>query len=243
MRLLRNITSTSRIATAILIVCLSGLSCKLEPGDLNSQRLTLGNIDIALASAAGNNTDTELYGRVAGYDVRDSLYDAFGLGLFKHFIEVHDSTGRSVTVFYTLPLAQFLKVDTTTFVTLSYKKIESRSALLIKNKRDSLLCLFGTLLPGELESFEIRGGIQNIRIHSGEEPVNTRLTDCGREGDFNMIFGDDFASTSVQPAQTAILFSGSYSYAVTNVANTYLIKNTKGCADSVGLFAYTIIKQ
>ncbi len=243
MRQLRNITSTSRVAAAVVIVCLSGLSCKLEPGDSNDRPLTLGDIKIALASAAGDNIDIELYGRVADYDVRDSLYDAFGLGLFKHFIEVHDSTGRSVTVFYTLPLAQFLKVDTTTFVTLSYKRIESRSALLIKNKRDSLLCLFGTLLPRELESLEIQGGVQNIRIRSGENPVNTRLTDCGREGDFNMIFGDDFASASVQPAQTAFLFSGSYSYSVTNVANTYLIKNIKACADSIGLFAYAIIKE
>lgn len=244
MRPLRNTTSSSKILAGIIFVCLSVSSCKLDPVDPNARRLTLGDIQIALVSTLGNRTDIEFNGRVVGYDKVDSLYVAPGLGSYKHFIEVQDTaSGQRLTVYYTLPLAPYLKVDSTLRVVLIYKKIENRSALLIKDKSDSLLCLFGTLLLSDLNLIEAKGGVQNIRILPGNEPLNTRTTACGREGDFNTIFADKFASTSVQPAQTSVLYSGEKSYLVANIANTYLIKNLKGCTDSVEQFAYAVIKQ
>ncbi len=223
---------------------MSLLSCKLDPVDTNAKRLTLGDVQIALISTLGSRTDIEFRGRIVGYDKIDSIYIAPGLGSYKHFIEVQDTiSGERVWVYYTLPLAPYLKVDSTLSVVLIYKKIDTRSALLIKDKRDSLLCLFGTLLRPDLELLEAKGGVQNIRILPGTEPFNTRNTACGREGDFNTIFADNSNSTSVQPAKTSVLYSGEKSYLVANIANSYLIKNIKGCSDSVGQFAYAVIKQ
>lgn len=241
MRLLRNSTSNSNIPAAIFFVCMSLLSCKLDPADPNARRLTLGDVHLVLVSTLGSMMDIEFSGRVVG--VRDSLYEEPGVGSFKNFVEVQDTnTGHRLKVYYTLPISQYLKVDTTTRMILIYKRNRSRSALLIKDKSDSLLCLFGTLLLPDLEQLEIKGG-QNIRIIPGNEPSATRNTTCGREGDFNTIFADRFNSTSVKPAQTSVLFSGEKSYFVANIANSYLIKNIKGCTDSVSQFAYVVIKQ
>ncbi|MEO8166686.1 MAG: hypothetical protein ABI623_00475 [bacterium] len=229
--------STSK--SALVLICMSFLSCKLDPADPNVRRTTLGDVKIMLASTRGNPADVELRGRVTDYDKVDSVYNTH-----KHFIEVRDTiSGRKDTVYYTLPLSPYLKVDTTLRIVMFYKRIENRFALLIKDKRDSLLCLFGTLLLPDLEQLEIKGGVQGIRIIPGTEARATRNTTCGREGDFNTIFSDKFNSTNVQPAQTSVLFSGEKSYLVANIADTYLIKNLQGCRDSVGQFAYAIIRQ
>ncbi len=244
MRLLSNITSSSKNPAAIVLICMSLLSCKLDPADPNARRLTLGDVRLALVSTLGSRTDIEFRGRVVGYDKIDSFYVAPGLGTYKHFIEVLDTiSGDRVWMYYTLPVVPYLKVDTTLHVVLIYKKIAARSALLIKDKSDSLLCLFGTLLLPDLELIETKGGIQNIRVVPGSEPFTTRNTTCGREGDFNTVFADRSNATSVQPAKTSVLFSGEKSYFVANIGNSYLIKNTKGCTDSVAQFAYAVIRQ
>ena len=113
----------------------------------------------------------------------------------------------------------------------------------LKTKSDSLICLVGTLLPHNLDSLQGKTGAQNIRVVPGNEAFNTRVTDCGREGDFNTLFHISQGYANLKPAQTAFITVDERIYLVANIANTYLIKNLNGCPETVGEFAYAVLQQ
>jgi hypothetical protein len=87
------------------------------------------------------------------------------------------------------------------------------------------------------------GGAQNIRVAPGEVALTSRVTACGREGDFNMLFSDNAGFVSVLPAQQTTFVSGERAYLVVNVASSLFIKNMNACPDSVNEFIYIIIRQ
>ncbi len=243
MEQLKNTTSISKLAAAVLAVTFLVASCKMDVIDQNSQRTRLGDIQIAIAGTDVASNDIEVRGRIIESDPnRDSIYTNPRLsGTYKHYIVLDDSTRRD-TVYYTLPVPAKIKSDTVEFV-LIYKKMQNRVALLLKTKSDSLVCLMGTLLPQELAWLPTKAGHQNIRVLSGNEAVATRITDCGREGDFNAFFHISESSANVKPAQTGVLLVDERAYLVANIANTSLIKNTNSCPETVGEFVYVIMQQ
>jgi len=245
MRQLRSIISINNsIAGVIVLAALAIVSCTVDTVDPLSQRTRLGNMQVAIISSRANRTDIEFRGRVTSRDRRDSLYVAAGLGSFKHFVALRDTLTRdTVRVYYTLPLNVQFKVDTTLRVVLIYKQIESRFALLLKTKNDSLVCMIGTLLPNDLEPVQIQSGEQGFRVDVGSDMYASRNTECGREGDYNMIFSTHAGFVDVAPARSGQLQSAEKGYSVYNVANTQVIKDLGTCPNFPTEFAYMIIRQ
>ncbi len=232
--------------TTGLIVVIAALlgGCKLNPIDDSIQRIRMGEITVAFITNRARTPDFEFSGRIRSYDTRDSLYEAPGIGLFKHFLSLRDTASTdSVRLFYSLPANANFRIDSSQRFTFIHRTIESRFALLLKTKNDSLACAFGTLLPEEWLFVLNRAGNQGFRISVGDNLYLARNTQCGREGDFDVIVANNSGNVRVAPARSAILYSGDKAYAVFNVANTRLIKDTGNCPDFVPEFAMMILQQ
>jgi hypothetical protein len=244
MRLSQSITSISKLkAVACIALAAIGVSsCRLE-NEPASARVRLGTIRIATLASVGTRAGFSLRGKVTRSDVSDtSVYTVAGVGAFKSFISFKSATSPDTArVYYSLPVSAPIRLDTSIYSVL-FAQAQDRSALLIKDKSDSLVCLFGTLLPAELDVLQAQINPQNLRVKSGDQALNSRTTECGREGDFDMLFFDGFGWLSLQPGKTASLANGDRLYFLANVANTSLIKNTGGCVEP-GEFSYMIIKQ
>ena len=245
MRQSQSITSISKLGLGVCaaLAVVGVASCKLE-NEAVSARVRLGTIRMATVASVGTRTGFALTGKVTRSDVGDtSAYNVPGVGVFKSFISFRGATSADTArVYYTLPVNAPVRLDTSTYSAV-FVQAQSRAALLIKDKSDSLVCLFGTLLPAEMEPLQAQITAQNLRVKAGDQALDTRATECGREGDFNMLFFDGFGWLSVRPGKTASLTNGDRVYFVANVANTSLIKSTSGCADTVGEFSCMIIKQ
>jgi hypothetical protein len=70
-----------------------------------------------------------------------------------------------------------------------------------------------------------------------------RNSECGREGDYDMLFSTNTASVSVPPVQNGLLQSGEKSYILWNAANTRLVKDLGTCPDFLTEFSYMILRQ
>ncbi len=243
MRRLLDITSISKRTGLIVIGLLLG-GCKQDPIDDSIQRIRMGEILVAYITNRGGAPDFEFSGRIRAYDTRDSLYDAPGIGLFKHFISFRDTASTdSVRLFYSLPSNANFRIDSSQRFTFIHRTIESRFALLLKTKNDSLVCAFGTLLPEEWVFVLNRAGNQGFRLSVGDNLYLARNTQCGREGDFDIIVANNSGEVRVGPARSAVLYSGDKAYAVFNVANTRLIKDLGTCPDFVPEFSMMILQQ
>lgn len=245
MRLSRGITSISKKLGFILILMAALLGgCKQDPIDDSIQRIRMGEIKAAVLTNRASLSDFEFSGRIRAYDTRDSLYEAPGIGLFKHFISLRDTASTdSVRLFYSLPSNVNFRIDSSQRFTFIHRTIESRFALLLKTKNDSLVCAFGTLLPDEWVFVLNRSGNQGFRVSVGDNLFLARNTPCGREGDFDIVVANNSGSVRVGPARSAVLYSGDKAYAVFNVANTQLIKDSGNCPDFVPEFAVMILQQ
>jgi hypothetical protein len=226
----------------IVVALLSG--CKQDPVDDSIKRIRMGDILVAFISNRTVTPDFEFSGRIRAYDTRDSLFEAPGIGQFKHFISLRDTASTdSVRLFYSLPSNVNFRIDSTQRFTLIYRKIDPRFALILKTKNDSLVCAVGTLLPDEWPFVLNRAGNQGFRVSVGDNLYLARNTECGREGDFDIIVANNSGEVRVGPARSAFLFSGDKAYAVFNVVNTKLIKDLGTCAAFVPEFAFMILQQ
>jgi hypothetical protein len=243
MRRLHDITSISKRLGLIVISVLLG-GCKQDPIDDSIQRIRMGEILVAYITNRANAADFEFNGRIRAYDTRDSLYEAPGIGLFKHFISFRDTASTdSVRLLYSLPSNVNFRIDSSQRFTFIHRAIESRFALLLKTKNDSLVCAFGTLLPEEWTFVLNRAGNQGFRLGVGDNLYLARNTQCGREGDFDIIVANTSGEVRVGPARSAVLYSGDKAYAVFNVANTRLIKDVGNCPEFVPEFSMMILQQ
>ncbi|MER3524210.1 MAG: hypothetical protein C4326_09125 [Ignavibacteria bacterium] len=229
-------------ALALFVSALSG--CKQDPIDPSIERIRLGEFRVGLITSFTNLNEITMSGRIRAYDTRDSLYEAPGIGSFKHFLSFRDTTTNdTLRLFYTLPSNVNFRIDSTQRFVLFYRKVGERFALLLKTKNDSLVCAFGTLLADEWVFVFNRSGNQGLRVSAGDNVYLARNTVCGREGDFDMIFSAHSGEVRVGPARSALLFSGDKVYAVFNVVNTKLIKDLGRCTDFVPEFAFMILRQ
>lgn len=237
----------SRTGTALVLAALLLLAtpaCKQDPIDSSIQRLRLGQFQIALITSLRDSSTIVLNGRIRAYDTRDTLYEAPGVGLVKHFVSFRDTVSSdSLRLLYTLPGNLNFRIDSTQRFTLLYRKIDSRFALLLKTKTDSLVCAFGTLLPEEWVFVLNLAGNQGFRVGPGNNLYLARNTECGREGDFDVIFSTAVGTLSVGPARGALMFSGDKVYAVFTVVNTRLIKGSGRCPNFQPEFGIMILQQ
>lgn len=241
--------STNRLVIA-LALALVGAGCKNDPLGVTSPRSRLGDMKVSVF-ASYRNTDgaveMEFRGRVVSpMEPRDSVYNVPGKGAFKRRIVLRDtfSTRRdSVTVFYSFPAGIAVRVDTFMTFVFHYKQTPSGFGLILKTKSDTLVCLAGNLTGAELESFQSQTGVQNFRVSVGPDAYVTRNTDCGREGDYNTLFGVRSGFIAVPPALGGILRDGGLTYSTFNVVNTQIVKNIKNCANYTGEFAFIAVRQ
>jgi hypothetical protein len=126
---------------------------------------------------------------------------------------------------------------------LIYRRIAARFALLLKTKTDSLVCTFGTLLPEEWVFVLNLAGTQGFRVQAGNNLYLARNTECGREGDFDIIFSSSSGEVRVGPARSALMYNGDRLYALFNVVNTRLIKDLGGCRNFEPEFGMMILQQ
>ena len=243
-----SINNSERIPR-LLIACVCVVTffagCKLDPKDPDSQRTRLGTMQLAFVASFINTTDFQFGGRLRSYDTRDSSYSETGIGSFKHFFSIRDTTSTdSIRVYYTLPQNLQFHIDTASrrFV-LIYKQSESRFALILKTKNDSLVAMISRLLPNELDPVQAKDGAQSFRVARGNNVYLARNTECGREGDYDMVFSINDGSVAVAPARSGQLLSAEKLYSLYNVVNTQIIKDLNSCAGFVPEFAFMIIKQ
>jgi hypothetical protein len=165
---LKSIMSTNsqtRIVAMIVLVCTALLAtgCKQDPIDPSSQRTRLGTISVAVVATSGIVAEAEFRGRVISLEPRDTSY-TIAPGTFKHLVELRDTlTNRTLKIYFTLPQNAKVKTDTTMRLVCVYKQSGDRSALLLKTKNDSLVCLVGTLPLTELDPVLAKGGEQ-VRV-------------------------------------------------------------------------------
>lgn len=241
MQLLPNTILISKRA-AVLIATAVFAACVSDPHDPNALNRRMGDLYLAVTDSTGEISTAILTGIIDSSDMNDTTFIVPGVGTFDHHIVFKDTTSNLfLRVYYTLPFDARIRLDPR-LIELRYKKVGSRSALLLKNKTDSLVCLFGNLLPDDLQPLLDAAGAQNIKILRGVESVNIRVNDCGREGDFNTLFDIGPNHVSLYPAQHAIVQDYDRTYTVVNNANTYLVKNLKGCPETVAEFSYAIIQ-
>ncbi len=233
--------SISRIAAALVAVTLLA-GCSTDPQDPQALNRRLGNLVLAVVDSTGEISTAVLTGIIDSSDMNDTTFTVPGVGTYDHHIVFKDTTSNLfLRVYYTLPFDARIRLDPR-LIELRYKKVRERSALLLKNKTDSLVCLFGNLLPEDLQPLLDSAGVQNIKIRRGVESVNIRVNDCGREGDFNTLFDIGPNHLSLYPANYALVQDYDRIYTVVNNANTYLVKNLKGCPETVAEFSYAIIQ-
>jgi hypothetical protein len=226
---------------AVFVAAFLTFGCKQDPIDPTSQRLRLGDIRVALSSGSTRLSDSGFSGRIIRFGA-DTMVSF--IGSFAGYVRIRDSVAnRIVSILYTLPNNAQVKVDTTMRVICIYKEKGDKSALILKTKSDSLICMIGTLLLGDLEPVQASSGAQGFRVSIGPDLYASRNTTCGREGDFNMMFATTERIIGVAPARTGQLQSAEKLYALYNVANTQAIKNLGTCQTFPAEFAYMILRQ
>lgn len=241
MQLSLNTMSISKRAVMLVAATLIA-ACATDPQDPQALNRRLGDLFLSVVDSTGEISSAVLTGIIDSSDMNDTTFIVPGVGTFDHHIVFKDTTSNLfLRIYYSLPFDSRIRLDPR-LIELRYKKVGSRSALLLKNKTDSLVCLFGNLLPPDLQPLLDAAGVQNIKIRRGEESVNTRVNDCGREGDFNTLFDIGPNHLSLYPANYALVQDYDRIYTVVNNANTYLVKNLKGCPETVAEFSYAIVQ-
>lgn len=233
-----------------MLLAVALTSCEMSPINVTSPRSRLGEMRAAIVQT-GRSTDGVLEldyrGRVTfPMEPRDSSYNLGTKGIFKRRIVLRDTLsgrGDSISLYYAFPSGIAVRIDTLMTFVMHFKQTATGFALILKTKNDSLVCLAGNLFPSELETFQSRTGVQNFHVSSGNDAYLTRNTECGREGDYNMVFTAKSGFVAVPPAKDAELIDGALTYSVYNVINTQIVKTVKTCPTYAGEFAFIAVRR
>lgn len=245
---LRNITSINNAGrartacTGILCAVLIVAGCKQDALNTSTPRPRLGDISIAVVRGDSGVSAAAFSARVIKPNGGDTLVPGVG-HFFRHVVLWDSLANRAAAILYSVPRNAFIQSDTNTRVVCFFKRVGSRAALLLKSKNDSLICMIGTLLPDDLASLQAESGAQGFHVASGPNVYTWRNSECGREGDYDMLFSTNTASVSVPPVQNGLLQSGEKSYILWNAANTRLVKDLGTCPDFLTEFSYMILRQ